>query len=88
LPDGLEAYLNNDKTITIVGVGLNFTDIPDPLINAQKSGDATFLLINNDRFKGDYKKEGLTLIAAYPKATRPNGSHESLMFFELPLKSK
>ena len=30
LPDGLEAYLNNDKTITIVGVGLNFTNIPNP----------------------------------------------------------
>jgi 4-amino-4-deoxy-L-arabinose transferase-like glycosyltransferase len=88
LPDGLEAYLNNDKTITIVGVGLNFSAIPDPLINSQKAGNATFLLINNDRFKGDYVKEGLKLIAEYPKATRPDGTHESLMFFELPLKSK
>jgi len=84
LPDGLEAYLNNDKNITIVGVGLNFTDIPSPLVNAQKAGDTTFLLINNDRFKGDYKKEGLTLIAEYPKAIHPDGTHESLMFLNFP----
>jgi 4-amino-4-deoxy-L-arabinose transferase-like glycosyltransferase len=87
LPDGLEAYLNNDKAITIVGVGLNFSAVPDPLINAQKAGDSTFLVINDDRFKGDYVKEGLKLIAEYPKAVRPDGTHESLMFFELSPKS-
>jgi hypothetical protein len=88
LPDGLEAYLNNDRKITIIGVGLDFTDIPQSLIDSQKSGNATFLLINNDRFKGDYVKEGLKLIAEYPKAVRPDGTHESLLFFELPLRSK
>lgn len=88
LPDGLEVYLNSDKRITIIGVGLNFTDIPSPLIDSQKSGNATFLLINSDRFKGNYKKEGMILVAEYPKATKPDGTHESLMFFELPLKSK
>jgi 4-amino-4-deoxy-L-arabinose transferase-like glycosyltransferase len=88
LPDGLEAYLNNDRQITIIGVGLNFSDIPMPLLESQKAGNSTFLLINNDRFKGDSNKSGLKLIAEYPKANRPNGTHESLLFFELPQKLK
>ncbi|HKB88335.1 MAG TPA: glycosyltransferase family 39 protein [Patescibacteria group bacterium] len=86
LPDGLEAYLNNDKQITIIGVGLNFSEVPTPLLDSQKSGNATFLVINNDRFKGDASKENLKLIAEYPKAIRPDGTHQSLLFFELPLK--
>ena len=88
LPDGLETYLNRDRAITIIGVGLNFSDVPTSLLESQKAGNATFLLINSDRFKGDYVKEGLKLIAEYPKANRPDGTHESLMFFELSLKSK
>jgi 4-amino-4-deoxy-L-arabinose transferase-like glycosyltransferase len=86
LPDGLQAYLNNDRQITVIGVGLNFTDIPSPLINSQKAGNSTFLLINNDRFKGDAAHENLKLIAEYPKATRPDGTHESLLFFALSQK--
>jgi hypothetical protein len=86
LPDGLQAYLNNDRQITVIGVGLNFTDIPSPLINSQKAGNSTFLLINNDRFKGDVAHENLKLIAEYPKATRPDGTHESLLFYALSQK--
>ncbi len=88
LPDGLEIYLNSHKQITVVGVGLNFSVIPDPLINSQKAGNSTFLLINNDRFKGDAESVGLKLVAEYPKASRPDGTHESLLFFELPQKTK
>jgi len=87
LPDGLEAYLNSDKQITIIGVGLNFSDVPAPLLDSQISGNSTFLVINSDRFKGDANKEHLRLIAEYPKAIRPDGTHQSLLFFELPLKS-
>ncbi len=83
LPDGLQAYLNNDRKITVIGVGLNFTDIPKPLLESRAAGNATYLLINNDRFKGDPKKEELKLIAQYPKADRPNGTRQSLLFFEL-----
>lgn len=88
LPDGLQAYLNGDKQITIVGVGLNFSDVPMPLLNSQKAGNSTFLLINSDRFNGDAGKEGLKLIAEYPKVVRQDGTHESLHFFELPLKTQ
>ena len=86
LPDGLQAYLNNEKQITVIGVGLNFTEIPKSLIESRDSGNTTYLLINNDRFKGDPDKEGLILIAEYPKAIKPDGTHQSLMFYELSPK--
>lgn len=88
LPDGLEIYLNSYPKITVIGVGLNFSDVPQPLLDSQKSGNTTYLVINNDRFKGDWQKEGLKLVASYPKAQKPDGTHETLMFFELPLIGK
>jgi 4-amino-4-deoxy-L-arabinose transferase-like glycosyltransferase len=87
LPDGLMAYLNNEKQITVIGVGLNFTNIPKPLIESRNFGNKTYLLINNDRFQGDAEKEGLKLIAEYPKALKPDGTRESLLFFELSQKT-
>ncbi len=83
LPDGLQIYLNNDRSMVIIGVGLNFGDIPESLLASSKAGNLTFLLINNDRFKGDAKKLGLTKIGEYPKAVRPDGTHQNLLFFEL-----
>ncbi|NMD00334.1 MAG: phospholipid carrier-dependent glycosyltransferase [Bacteroidales bacterium] len=83
LPDGLMAYLNNDRKITIIGVGLNFSDIPTPLVESQKSGNATFLIINDSRFKGVVDGKKLKLIAKYPKAIRPDGSYESLLVLML-----
>ena len=83
LPDGLQAYLNKEKQITIIGVGLNFTDLPKSLIESRDFGNKTYLLINNDRFKGDPKRENLKLIAEYPKAIKPDGTHQSLLFYEL-----
>lgn len=83
LPDGLQAYLNRNREITIIGVGLNFTATPTSLIESRESGNATFLLINNDRFKGNAENQGLQLIAEYPKADRPDGTHQSLLFYEL-----
>lgn len=84
LPDGLQIYLNKYPQITVIGTGLNFSETPKPLKESQDYGNRTFLLINNDRFKGDYTKLGYTLIASYPKAPRPDGSFQSLLLFELP----
>lgn len=86
LPDGLKIYLNNYPQITIVGVGLNFSDIPTPLMESVASGNKTYLLINSDRFKGDPLALNLKLIASFPKALRPDGTRESLLFFKLPPK--
>jgi 4-amino-4-deoxy-L-arabinose transferase-like glycosyltransferase len=83
LPDALQAYLNRDREITIIGVGLNFTEIPTPLKESFESGNATFLVINDSRFKGEVDGKNLKLIAKYPKATKPDGSHESLLVLML-----
>lgn len=83
LPDGLQIYLNDRSAITIIGVGLNFERLPDSLVNSKEAGNRTFLLVNSDRFNGNSEKLGLKLIASYPKALRPDGTRQSLLFFEL-----
>lgn len=102
LPDGLQIYLNNYSQITIIGTGLNFSDIPIQLKNAFKSGDRTYFVVNSSRIQikeDDYQRLGLKLIASYPKAPRREhktheyiwyGPQESLLFFEIvePVTSK
>jgi 4-amino-4-deoxy-L-arabinose transferase-like glycosyltransferase len=83
LPDGLQMYLQDSPEITVIGVGLNFSDIPTPLKESKAYGNRTFMLINNERFKGDADKLGLKLIAEYKKAERPDGTKQSLMLYEL-----
>ncbi len=86
LPDGLQMYLYDKPEITVVGVGLDINELPQSLINSQKFRNRTYLVINSDRFKGDADKLGLKLIAGYPKAIRPDGTHQTLFLFELPKK--
>jgi hypothetical protein len=83
LPDGLQIYLNERPEITVVGVGLGIDKVPQPLVESQAAGNKTYLVINNTRLLKNSEKLGLTLIAAYPKAVRPNGSREALLFFEV-----
>lgn len=83
LPDALQAYLNKDREITVIGVGLNFTEIPTPLKESFKAGNATFLVINDSRFKGKVDGEDLKLINKYPKAIKPDGKYESLLVLML-----
>lgn len=96
LPDGLQMYLVDYPQITVIGVGLDFSEIPQSLIESQKAGNDTYLLVNKSRFKGDPDKLGLELIAAYPKALRINhqskeysikGPQEVLFFYKLTNKS-
>lgn len=95
LPDGLQIYLQNISQITVIGVGLDFTKIPISLIESQKSGNETYLVVNKSRFNANPDKFGLELIAAYPKAVRPMGIKESnifgpqdsLLFYKLTYKS-
>ncbi len=83
LPDGLQAYLNDLRQITVIGIGLNISEIPPQLAASKKAGNKTFLVINNERFKGDADKLKLKLIESYPKAVRANGTSQSLLFFEV-----
>lgn len=83
LPDGLQMYLNKYPEITAIGVGLNFEEVPSQLLNSKKAGDNTYLLVNSSRFRNDADKLGLKLIKEFPKAEKPNGTHDSLLFFEV-----
>ncbi len=83
LPDGLQMYLNDHPRIVVIGVGLNFDKLPNSLYESKKAGNKTYLLANTSRYYGDPEEKGLTLIAEYPKAEKPNGTYESLLLFEV-----
>ncbi|MDD2482729.1 MAG: glycosyltransferase family 39 protein [Candidatus Shapirobacteria bacterium] len=51
LPDGLQIYGNKIPHLTIIGLGLGFTELPANLANAKKYGDEVYLLINQSRLK-------------------------------------
>lgn len=95
LPDGLQIYLQDRPQVTAIGVGLNFTELPKSLVESQKAGNDTYLVVNRSRFNASQNKFGLELIAAYPKAIRPEGIKESnifgpqdvLLFYKLTSKS-
>lgn len=83
LPDGMQIYLNDLPKITVIGVGLNYDLLPDSLIESKKAGNKTYLVINNDRLTNGMDKLGLNLLAAYPKAVKPNGSRQTLYLLEV-----
>jgi len=83
LPDGLQIYLNSHPEITAIGVGLNFEEVPSSLINSKKAGDKTYLLVNGSRFGNTPTNLGLRLVKEFPKAQKPNGTHDSLLLMEV-----
>ncbi|KKR43952.1 hypothetical protein A2434_01880 [Candidatus Woesebacteria bacterium RIFOXYC1_FULL_41_14] len=83
LPDGLQIYLNRYPEITAIGVGLTFDTVPPPLIDAKAFGDRTYLLVNASRFSGNAAYLGLMKVKEFPKALKPNGTHDSLLLFEV-----
>lgn len=79
LPDGLQIYTEKVPHLTVIGYGLGFTQIPEPLINAKKYGDTVYLLINQSRLALSSKSlDSLTLIKVYPK---PEG--DNLLLYQL-----
>jgi hypothetical protein len=83
LPDGLQIYLNNYPRLTVIGVGLNFDKVPSPLVDSAKSGNKTYLLVNASRFDGNAEALGLNLRETFPKAVKPDGTHDTLNLFEV-----
>ena len=83
LPDGLQAYFNDLPEITIIGVGIDISELPSQLVESKRAGNKTYLVINSSRLKADPEKLGLELVAVYSKAFRPDGSRESLYLFEV-----
>jgi hypothetical protein len=83
LPDGLQIYLNDTPSITIIGVGQPIRDVHTSLLESKKAGNKTYLVVNDSRFLGDADKLGLQLVQKYPKAEKPDGTRESLLLFEV-----
>lgn len=75
LPDGMQIYLNNYPDITVMGIGLDLREVPQELIESAKSGNDTYLLINNTRLLiDDPAGLGLQEVGEYPKPKREVGS--------------
>jgi hypothetical protein len=87
LPDGLQAYLNDISEITIIGVGVDISELPSQLVESKKFGNKTYLVINSSRLKTNPKNLGLELNAIYPKAFRPDGFRDTLLFFQVTDKA-
>lgn len=87
LPDGLQIYLNDLPQITVIGIGLGVDRVPKPLYESRLAGNKTYLVINNTRFLGNAERLGLDTLAAYPKAVKPDGARETLLFYQLSERS-
>ena len=87
LPDGLQIYLNNRKEIDVMGVGMTMAEVEPELLDSKIQGNKTYLVVNSSRFKGDAEEIGLKLLAVYPKAVKPDGSRDALLFFEVTEKA-
>lgn len=83
LPDGLQIYFDGVTNVNVIGVGLQLEEIPTQLVNSKKSGNRSFLVVNNERLHMNPDKVGLKLIAEYPKSVRPDGTKQSLMLYEV-----
>ncbi len=80
--DGLQMYLNGVPNVRVIGVGVWIDSVHEKLINASVENQI-FLVVNSSRFHHEKPEDlGLKLLASYPKAVRPDGTQEYLLFFE------
>lgn len=76
LPDGLQIYTNQIPQLTVFGVGIDITEIPDKLVDAYQHGDEVYLLFNASRLKlNSSELSKLTLIRSFLK---PDGDRLNL----------
>lgn len=80
--DGLKLYLNDVPNARVIGVGVWIDSVSDKLLSAL-SDNQVFLVVNSTRLRADPDKLGLKLISSYPKALRPDGTREYLLFFQV-----
>jgi 4-amino-4-deoxy-L-arabinose transferase-like glycosyltransferase len=82
LPDGLQIFLNSYPEIKAVGMGLDFKDVPQGLVESSQAGVPTFFVVNSSRSKiTDFSR--LEKIAEYEKAKKKDGSSERLLFYKV-----
>jgi len=81
--DALALYLNDVPSVRVVGVGVWIDSVHEKLSSALIDNQV-FLVVNSTRFHADpLATPGLHLISTYPKAVRPDGSREELLFFQV-----
>jgi len=78
LPDGLQIYFDKDPNVTIIGVGLGFQEIPQPLKEAALT-TSTYLVVNQSRLRINNSPH-LKLIFKTPKVAGPKGQDYLLLF--------
>lgn len=68
LPDGLQIYTNQIPQLTVFGVGIDITQIPEKLTDAKNHGDEVYLLFNDSRLKlSSVDRDKLTLVKSFIK---------------------
>lgn len=80
LPDGLQVYLEKIPRVTVIGTGLNFKELPDPLTNAKKSGAKTFFVANSSRINKQFDMSKVQLVYSFAKPIRTPNTHEFVEF--------
>jgi hypothetical protein len=93
LPDGLQMYLQGVSNVIVRGEGLGISKVPSSLQESKKAGNKTYLVANSSRlnFEGEFDDYGLKVIAAFPKAFRPemvkervaHGPRDTFYLFEV-----
>lgn len=79
LPDGLQIYTNDISHLTVFGVGLGFTKVPEKLLDARRHGDEVYLIGNKSRLRLDSDQfSSLTLVSS---TIKPDG--DSLQLYRL-----
>ena len=79
----LQLYLNDVPNVRVIGIGVWIDSVDEKLVNSL-ADNQVFLVVNSTRFHvDDPAKIGLDLITSYPKAIRPDGTREFLLFFRV-----
>ena len=85
LPDGLQIYTSKYPNITVIGGSPSITTLPTSLTDSLKDkANTVYLVANASRVNLSAEDSNrLTLISRFEKPFRLDGTHESLLFFQL-----
>ena len=85
LPDGLQIYTSKYPNITVIGGSPSITTLPTSLTDSLKDkANTVYLVANASRVNlSSDDLSRLTLINRFEKPIRLDGSHESLLFYQL-----
>lgn len=78
----LEMYLNDVPSVRVVGLG-RVIGAPDPKLTSAQADNQVFVVANSTRISGDPQELGYEIISSHPKAVRPDGSREYLLFMKI-----